>query len=381
MVKPVGVVEQPRQASAGNNGGSDEGQKPSVTVPFIGGSRQRIEGAFHDKTEALQAASTTTVSNIGVPTLGFLHSIVLKVEATGGDGSTTAAVPNEDAPWNVFDRLELADVNGNSILAPVSGFIHYLNQKYGANIGWVYDPKLLPSFSGVDSNGDFSFLLTIPVVSNPLDMLGVLENKNDSQQYGLHYVLNQASSIYDTQPGGLPSVRVRAWVVQRTTPEAQSPTGVPQETTPPANGTTQYLSRTTFNVGSGDNDLHLRRKGNIIRYFMGILRDTNGARSEADWPSTLRLEYNGNMWQNTHVDVLRDAMARVYGYTDARDAAGGLDSGVLVWPFMDDGDGRAGYGQRRELFPTSSADRIILSGEFGSNADSVDLVTQDLSIP
>lgn len=383
MVKAaqLAATQQGRPAAPANGDGNGDGQQAGPMIPFVGGSRGRVE-PFHDLTRTLQASSTRTVSSEDIVAIGYLAWIELLVEATGGDGSTTSAVANEDAPWNVLDRLQIADVNGNSILAPTSGFNHYLLQKYGANVHWVSDPRMLPSFSDVDSDGNFTFKLTVPVVISPRDMLGVLPNKNASQTYKLSYVINSADNVYDTQPAPtLPDVRVRGWLTVRVEPSETAVTGQRQAIEPPAVGTTQYLTESIFNLNGGQQTLESRRVGNIIRTLIAVLRNDSDARTTTGFPSDPRWEIDGNLLEQMHRDVLRDRMAAQYGLTGTVDSAEGLDTGVFVWSFAADQDGRPGHEARHEYLHTTSATRLQLSGEFGSSASTLSLLTQDIAVP
>lgn len=381
MVKATSIAPTVRQQAGGSNGDGGDGEgQPQALVPFVAASRRRIE-PFHDNSLTLRSGSTQTVSSEDIPAIGFLAEIHLLVTASGGDGSTTAAVANEDAPFNVLDRVELADVNGNSIITPVNGYTAYLIQKYGANSGFITDPKQKPTFAGVDTAGNFTFHLTLPVVISPRDMLGALPNLNASQTYKLSYTIADAADVYDTQPNTLPDVRVQGWIQVRSQPAGQSVGGHPQATEPPSVGTTQYWSVSVFNVTSGQQTLEFPRVGNIIRTFALIAEDGNGARTTADLPSNVRIEYDGNLLEQIGLDVLRDRMAGQYGFVNAVDAAGGLDTGVLSWPWTDDMDGKPGYEHRNEWLHTTSATRLLFSGEFGANIDRVLLLTNDIAVP
>lgn len=371
---------KPRSPDSQGNGEAPNGEAPQALIPFIAASRRRTE-PFHDETNALKASASTIVSNVDIPPIGFLARVHLIVEATGGDGSTTAAVANEDAPWNVFESIGLADVNGNSLIYPMDGFMARLLEKYGAYT-FITDPAQLDSFSDVDSGGNFTFHLTLPVMITGRDALGCLANMNSSQTYKLSYRLAAAEDVYNTQPNTLPDVRVRGWIEVRTEPDDTAVDGTPQNTRPPNHGVTQYSSIAVFNLGSGgDQTLQFPRVGNIIRTLIAVCRNDSGARSTTEFPNSVRLEYDGNLVEEVERQLLRDRMVDQYGLTNAVDAAGGIETGVFVWSFTADLDGRAGWENKQEYLHTTSATRLDLKGQFGSNVDKLNLLTNDIAAP
>lgn len=374
-----GQGSNPSRDSGGSNGDGEAPQQP--TVPFVSASRERIE-PFTDLNHQLQAASPTVVSNIDVPAIGFLAHVVLEVVASGGDGSTTAAVAAGDAPFNVFEQLQLADVNGNPLYGPFGGYFAYLVEKYGA-YSFISDAKQKPSFADVDTNGDFAWVLRIPIQISGRDALGALANMNASQTYKVSYTVAAASQIYDTQPAPtLPSVRVRGRIEVWTQPNATSVTGQPQQQRPPMHGTTQYQALSTFNVNNGEQVVRLSRVGNIVRTIIGVLRDGSDVRTDADWPDPVRFEYDGSLIENITERVHHDRMAERYGLVHgAADAAGGLDTGVRVWEFSHDMDGHPGWEDRQLYLHTTQATRLDLAGVFGTNADQLQVVTNDIAVP
>lgn len=383
MAKATSLVQQPRTQSQGGQGGNEsqgDAKEAMPPVPFVAASRERVE-PFHDQTETLDASSPQVASSIDIPAIGFLASLVLEVEATGGDGSTTAAVAAEDAPFNVLDALTLADVNGNPLYGPVGGYAAYLIQKYGA-YSFISDIKQKPSFTDVTTDGDFTFVLRIPVQISGRDALGSLANMNASQTYKLSYTLAAASQIYDTQPAPtLPSVRVRGRIEVWTQPAGTSVTGRPQAQRPPSHGTTQYMNLSTYNINTGEQVIRLARVGNIIRTLIFILRDGSNNRTSADWPDPARFEYDGSLIENVTRRYWEDRMAERYGLVGTTGAANGLDTGVYVLEFTHDQDGKPGWEDRQLYLHTTQATRLDLSGTFGSGTDQLQVITNDIAVP
>ncbi len=340
--------------------------------PFVRAASQVTEGAFHDNTVTLSASSSTQVSDQDVPAFGYLRSLLLRVTASGGSGSGTNAVADEDAPFNVLADVTLNDVNGRSLVGPLSGYDLYLANKWG---GYAYgtDATSAPEYSAVDTDGDFDFILRLPVEVSLRDGLGALPNQNSSATYKLGYSIAAASTVYGTQPAPtLPSVRVRAYAEFWSPVEPADPRGMPNMTEPPAVGTTQHWTKSTPNVvASSENRIRMTRVGNMIRTLIFVLRDSSGDRTTTDFPDALRLEWDQ---RNLHVfsrDVLRRHMWEQSQLTP--------DTGVLVLPFSADLDGKIGMEMRDQWLATTEATRLELVGTFGSGASSLQILTNDVA--
>lgn len=367
--------------------GQEAGQPPAAGQPqvaphpFVTGAREMTH-PFHDKTTALASSTTTQVGPESVVARGFMRHIALLVTASGGDGSTTAAVADEEAPFSIFDVVRLIDTNGTPIVE-VSGYGLYLLNKYGGIAPAMPDPKASPAFSDVDSDGDFAFIVRIPVEISGRDALGALANKNASQTFQIEYVLASGSTVYSTQPadaGGtvLPSVRVRAYLEAWSTPPQVAPDQRPIAQVPPAHGTTQYVRESVYNVESGDQEIRLNRVGNFVRFLMATYRTTAGALGTTQIPDPITLTYDGRDIERMARDLLRHRMAERYAFDAAEGSALGLDKGTVVWDFDHDLDGRPGWGERHGLLATTGATDLRIAGDFGA-AGSLKVITVDVA--
>lgn len=350
------------------------GETPRVVAanPFVRAATAVTEGAFHDKTSTLSASSSTQVSDQDVPAFGYLRAILLRVTASGGSGSGTPAVADEDAPFNVLADVTLNDVNGRSLIGPLSGFDLYLANKWG---GYAYavDAKSAPGYSAPATSGDFDFILRLPVEVSLRDGLGALPNQNSSATYKLGYSIAAASTVYSTQPAPtLPSVRVRAYAEFWSPVEPVDPAGMPNMTEPPAVGTTQHWTKSTPTVtASSENRIRLTRVGNMIRTLIFILRNSSGDRVTTSFPDALRLEWDG---RNEHVfsrDIVRHHMWEQSLITP--------DTGVLVLSYAADLDGKIGMEMRDQWKPSTEATRLELVGTFGASASSLQVLTNDVA--
>lgn len=350
------------------------GETPRVVAanPFVRAATAVTEGAFHDKTSTLSASSSTQVSDQDVPAFGYLRAILLRVTASGGSGSGTPAVADEDAPFNVLADVTLNDVNGRSLIGPLSGFDLYLANKWG---GYAYatDAKNAPGYVAVDTDGDFDFILRLPVEVSLRDGLGSLPNQNSGATYKLGYSIAAADDLYATSPvPTLPSVRVRAYAEFWSPVEPVDPRGMPNMTEPPAVGTTQHWTKATPNVvASSENRIRMTRVGNMIRSLILVLRDNAGDRLDSGFPDALRVEWDQ---RNLHVfsrDILQQQMWEQSGAD--------LDLGVLVLPFSSDLDGKIGMEMRDQWLATTEATRLEIVGSFGAGASQLQVLTNDIA--
>jgi hypothetical protein len=68
------------------------------------------------------------------------------------------------------------------------------------------------------------------------------------------------------------------------------------------------------------------------------------------------------------------------GYNGTLDGEGGLDTGVYVFDYAHDLDGKIGYEMRDGLLPTSRDTRLELRGSFVAATD-LELLVNDIAVP
>ena len=333
-------------------------------VPFVRAARQGIE-PMDDRSIAL-GTSTTQVSDIKVPPMGFLRSILLDVSVTGGTATWTYTA---DAPWNVLTDIELSDANGRAIVGPINGYDLFLANKW---LGNSYDsnPANWPDYSAPTS-GNFSFQLRIPVEVSERDGLGALPNTNATEAYKLRYALATLATVASGGSGTL-TVRIRAHAEFWFPPSANDVLGNPQEQVPPAVNGVQTITTSTPTVAAGEQRIRLTRTGGFIRQLLFVYRES-GARSATPIPSTMRLERDGQTLAN-----LTSRIASIY----ARERTGyAPDTGLVLFDFEHDLDGKIGYGMRDQWLPTTTATRLEKIGTVGGSAPTLRIITVDFQPP
>jgi len=357
-------------------GTPSNGDAPRPMTPFVRASRQAIT-PFHDESNTL-AATARQVGPEDVLARGFLRNIVLEVTLTGGEDGTTPAVVGDDGIFGVLDQVRLTDTAGGQ-LVQLSGYSLYLANKYLAigSLASIADPKLSPAYSAIDTDGNGTFRLRVPVEISERDALGALANQNSSSTYKLEYTIAAASTLFTDEPDTLPTVRVRAYLEYWTQPQAQTFDGRPNATMPPAHGTTRFLSQTTYNLSSGESKVRLQRVGNFLQALLAVYRVSN-ARSDANLPDTPTLTYDAQDVSRQSLAMHRADTAERLGLTAANDAAGGLDNGVFGWDWDHDLDGRPGNSLRSHLLPTTTATDLRIEGNFGA-AGVLTVITADIA--
>lgn len=373
----MALLTSPGAAPAAPAGGAPvRGAADRPLVPFERASRQRNE-PMDDRTWTI-GPNTQASPSVDIPANGFLRHVLLHVTQSAGTG--VVAVAATDAPWSVFNSIELQDVNGAPLVGPYTGYELYLANKYGA-YAFQTDPKSSPAFSAVSTAGAFGFILRIPVEISGRDALGSLPNQNASQTFKLRYTIAAKGDIFTTDPTTFGALRVRVWTETWAPPAGTDGLGNPQEEVPYGVGTTQFWARTVFNVAVGQQTIRLSRVGNLIRTLVFVTRNAAGVRVDSIFPDPFRFELDANVAVNNESALLRrHYMAEAYNLAGAIDTAGALDTGVYVLFYSADLDGKPGYEMRDHYLATSQASRLDLLGSVGV-AGTISVLTNDISTP
>lgn len=366
--------------------GRQQSGQPAVTptVPFIRASSEHREPTGIDVFKLMTAADQD-LGVFDIPAYGYVRSLFIVVQATGGAGAGVTAA--EDGPWNALKNIALTEPNG----AVINQFNTGYDLMVGGNKFGGYrspegaDPRASKVFSSVGATtGNFTLAYRIPVELNLRDGLGSLPNQNAAATFKLRLTLAASTQIYGVVPGTtLPTVRVRVFLEAWDQPEAVT-AGQSNQTTPPAMNTTQFWSSQTYAVNVGQNTIRLTRVGNYVRNLVFILRRAGTSRvlGEADWadPLTLYLDtrpldiIENNNWQ--HQMYERTGFG---GAGAAQDAAKGLENGVRVYDFMHEFDGVLGRENRDLWLPTLGSTRLELQGVF-ANAGTLTVLTNDVAV-
>jgi len=337
-----------------------------VTLPFVRAAHEQQLPSEADQS-VLLAAGSTQVGVFELPATGWLRSIILKVDAAPGVNGAAVIDAEPDAPWSVIDSVVVTDPAGNEIFGPHTGYELYLINKYG---GYSFggDPRLSPAFTdivaGAGNDGDFQFLLRIPIEASLRDGYASLPNQDSSAAYRMRIVQSPAASVFTVGPDTTqPTVRYRAWAEVWTQPTPDSIDGRAQAQQPPGVGTTQFWTREINAAVAGNNSIRVRRVGNMYRTLILVARTAAGVRmTTANLPQNPQWLWDGLILMDEDRDLRRHYMFEHYGYNEA---TLDLDNGVLVYDFMHDLDGKAGQELRNGLLPTTPATLLQFRGSFG----------------
>jgi hypothetical protein len=350
-------------------------------LPFIAAAHEHQEPAF-DVSIVPLATSQQVLQGAqqALPAEGFLRAVWILVTTSGGTiGSAALAA---DAPWNLIQSITLSDVNGAPIFGPVSGFDTFLCNKWG---GYMFRPDPL---AAPDANGTgaitFAFALRIPVEINRQTGFGSLANQNAAASYRLSAVLNTIANIWSVAPTLAPTVRIRGWVETWTQPLPFDAMRRPQETQPPAHGTTQYWSKSSFAVNAGQQSVTLTRVGNLIRALILVYRTAAGVRitqASGNMPDPIELDWDARMLRTEPLYYRREFMAQsvpASGAAAGGGAAGVVEDGVLVYNFDRSLLGHAGGGSTAMYLPTVQSSRLQVTANFPV-AGTIDVLTNDVA--
>lgn len=386
---PTAATMAPSPQSAASPTRQRGGQSAVVPlVPFIRASAEHREPAGIDVSRILTAADQD-LGVFDIPAYGYLRSLVVLVQATGGTISTAAAT--EDGPWNVLKSIALTEPNGAVLSQFNTGWDLKMAHKWGGyrNPNGA-DPQASPVFSAVGSTtGNFTLLYRVPVELSARDGLGSLPNQNAAATFKLRITLSAGTTVLSGTVTTYPTVRVRVWAEEWDQPEVSSG-GMTNQITPPAMNTTQFWSSQTFTVNVGQNTIRLTRVGNYIRNLIFVYRRGGTARStgQTDFfdPSTIYLDtrpldtVDKTNW--IHQMYERTGFGGAVGTTiPAFDGPNGLDNGVFVYDFTHEFDGGLGYENRDLWLPTLGSTRLEIQGTpTTANAGTLTVLTNDVAI-
>lgn len=373
---PVAALNPPAQNTPAGQG------KQGATVPFVRATKKHREPIFDTSVALSAAAQVLPNTPLNVPAYGYLRGLWVRVDATGGSGTGTSAVAAGDAPFNIFGFFGLFDVNGAPIYGPfTNGYNCFLIGKYGAYHRY-YDARQ-NDFQAVQTSGNFRFWLYIPLEFNRRNALGSLANLNAAATYKLQMSLNPSTTVYSTPPAPtLPTIRVRVWLDAWAQPPATDLLGNMTAQQPHNHGTTQFWSEQVYVVAQGQQTVRLLRVGLYIRTLIVTLRSNaaGGPRDDADWPDPVQLFLDGFELVNESQNFLWQEQYSQYNTTpNSLDAANARDTGVYVFTYTDDDGMVPGCEERNRYIATLQSSRLELRGSFGANAQTLSVMTNDIS--
>lgn len=290
--------------------------QPQTTIeapggPFIRHSEPGRRLIYNRSGDVIGGTITQPIPSVP----GYLRSFRLRIQASGGVGSGTAAVSGADQPFNIASNVLVRDPFGTVLIQGPGYEVFELIPLYGGQLGLrvLSDPRNLPSFSAVASTGNFTFQTCLPFEF--AKGYGEISGANSSLLPQIYLYGN--SSPYSTAPGTLPTLKTVVEGDFYWLPEGE-------DILPPGLGTTLQWSFAQGNpaIGSGSNtSVIIPRLGGYVTTLIFILRDSTSVRIDpftgvTDANFQIRIDgvpVTDTYW-NTHLD---DMQIQFFGATTA----------------------------------------------------------------
>src|SRR5580704_10440043 len=350
-----------------------------VLAPFRAGTQPTYKPSGYQQTNVL-GANSIPLPDYQIGPTNLLRGI--EIEVTAVTSANAAAVAfNPDMPLGIFSTVNFQDSGGNSIVGSFDSYTIAMIMKYGgyaqAQLG---DPRVSAVYSttvgAVATGGSFNEVFRIPVEFIARTGAGSLVNQTTQSPLTLSLTLTTNALVYSTAPTTAPSVLVQVDLLGywKGSNAAANPA-------PKVAGTTQYWNRSSIQALNGASDFYAPQIGigNPIRMFLWLNYATGGARSTANFPSPLTVNYKGNLLFNMTKNQWQNQMSRWYGLPAAfattagvlaavPDTGPGLDTGVFAFPFATDFDKDVGAELMLSYLNTEVVDAIEFLGSWNGSS-------------
>lgn len=341
----------------------------STLAPFRAGTQPTYKPSGYTQTNTL-GATAIELPDYQIGPTNLLRGLDIEVTATATGNSASVAF-NGDMPLGVLSTVNFQDSGGNSIVGSFDSYTLAMIMKYGGYaVGASGDPRLSVVYTATTgsggSGGSFNFVLRVPIEFIARTGAGSLVNQTTQSPLTLSLTLTTEAAVYSTSPTSAPSVVVSVDLLGywKGSNAAASPA-------PKIAGTTQYWNRASIQALNGAMDFYAPQLGlgNPIRTLLLVNYATGGARSTADFPSPLTLNYKGNLFFNRTKNQWQNEMSRWFGLTGSTaDTGPGLDTGVFVQPFATDFGKDVGAELMLSYLSTQVGDAVEVLGSWNASS-------------
>jgi hypothetical protein len=254
--------------ASGGGGGGAVGQNPFqiCTNLYAEKNLQGLQTGLAGSTSAQQFGGQVNAGQ-------FLRGVHLMVRNANTPATITTvggtAIASADGAFSVIQNADLINVDGSEILYNMSGYAHYLMQKYAKP--WLKDRALAYDYQplGAGNGGSFSLFLQPEIRWTA----GVLANTDTRSQYRFDYTV--APIAAGTQPTYNIIPYMDAWAQ----PDANDLQGTPNQPVPPGVNLQVKRRHQIFTANPGaDNTFLSTLTGNAIRCALLIARNSSGVR-------------------------------------------------------------------------------------------------------
>ena len=352
---------------------SGSASKAPVLGPFRGGTQPTVRQTGFSKTITLDTA-TTDLEDYEIAPTNILRCIYVEVKATTSGNSADVAF-TADAPLNILSTVNFQDAGGTSIVGSFDSFALSMGMKY-FGYSQAGDPRNNAVYSVTTgtgaTGGSFNVVFRIPVEAVNRTGVGSLMNQTTNSPYVLSLTVNKSGNVYSTAPTTEPVVKVTVrlggyW----------NGANAGFQPAPTAFGSTQYINRASIQGLNGSSDFQLPNNGlgNPLRNLLFMNYTTSApARSSADFPDPLQINYKGNMLVQYDQNVWHYDMSEAFGLAGTIDTGTGLDTGVFTLPFNRDFGLEPGAELGLGYLNTNVGDEIELVGSWAASCTLYELV-------
>jgi hypothetical protein len=355
-------------------------------IPFALASRKQTRLSFDLGTVQMGAAASTPISPVQIPAVGYLSHINLKV-TVATTGAAAGTLFTADGPFNVLSSVEFKTAAGNDIIVPTSGYSLYLMNKWGAQFAEApqSDAKASSVFTAATGAAAAAeFFLQIPLQIDTANGYGSIPALASNRSYQLNVILSAISTAFSVALPATATVSIQGTAHYWSEPPASTASGAQQATAPTGIGSVSQWQMEMPSVTPGDKLVKSNNVGSVLRTLIFVLRNSAGARIDADWPAVCELYLDNEPMFFLPKKEWEDTMSKQLNVaTKTKDAATtvSLDNGVYVIPFHALTGGRLGApgNSRAQYLPTVDASQLQIRGtSFGAAASTLEIITNSV---
>ncbi len=373
--------------------------QPQAIVPFTAAALRYREKIWTKQWTMTAAAQDLSPPGGAIKSYGYLRTLELLVTTVAaGTSGGSPAFGTADGPWSFFSQVIVTQPNGEEMFGgpTFSGYHAYLASVHQ---GWRLNnaPYTLPSFSQ-SSVLSPQFILPLTFEMDAEHGLGALPNQDFSAPWKLtvtgagQAVGANGGAVYQTAPTTTnPTLQLDVFMNCWTVPSPVNPLNpsVGQETTPALLGTLNKWSLQQYTVPANSAfNVLLQRKGNAIRNFVFIIRNSSGVRlASTVFPNPFNMKWDGTVIKaNDSPTLIIDDEYHTRGGVAAgapASTAGPVpDTGVIAVQMSDvsgvDAQGVAEAYGMNAFWGTVQSSTIEIGGTWGASAATLEVLTNDV---
>lgn len=350
----------------------DRGGKAPVVAarPFVTGTRTLETETYSQSVTVSSSAQTLTPYEAQVD--GYLSRLLIRVTCTTAGNSATTAFA-ADGPFSAIQSIAFVDIGNKQILGPITGWNLYVLNRFG---GFVYnaDTKAQSTYAVTTgtgaTGGSFSFTLPLPIQVRRRDGMGSLPNRNASATFKVKPTVAPTAEIYSTAPTAAGTLRVEIQQQGWATSDNRDYKGNSVAPTPNGVGSLMYTDIESISMSAGKFSQRMGNYGGLTRLWAFELRDSNGVRTEADWPQLFEIEIDKVKVYSRSTATWDHLMSEDYGLSNTAEsttAANTKLAGVKVVHWLDDFGLQPGAENSFRYQPITPNTAILLSGSIGGS--------------